>query len=137
MFAFGQARLGRDAELRTLADGGVVASLALAFDRRDKGAKVTDWVEGALWGKRAEALAPYLKKGGTLTVTLEDLHSTTYTNKEGVVVAKLVGRVVGIELGSSPAQDRPAAHPPAPRPPSPAPRPAASFSDDMDPDVPF
>lgn len=70
MNAYGLARLGRDAELRTTGNGDTVATLALAFTRRVKGEKLTQWVDGALWGKRAESLAPYLLKGGLVAVTL-------------------------------------------------------------------
>ena len=63
----GLARLGRDAEIRTTSQGDSVATLALAFSYGRKGSdgnRPTQWVDAALWGKRAEALAPYLTKGG-------------------------------------------------------------------------
>ena len=139
MKTFGLARIGRDAELRSTATGEQVANLALAFTYRNKGEKCTQWVEGSLWGKRAEALAPYLKKGGLISVTVDDVHIETYQgrDKEGV---KLVGRVSDVELaGGGDRQDAPpAARAPAPppRPAAPATRPASGF-EDMDDDVPF
>jgi len=57
---FGLARIGRDAEIRFTPGGEAVAGLSLAFTYRVKGEKCTQWVDGSLWGKRAEALAPYL-----------------------------------------------------------------------------
>ena len=136
MNAFGLARLGRDAELRTLPDGGAVARLSLAFTRRVKGEKVTDWVEGNLWGKRAEALTPHLLKGGLVSVTLEDLHINVFTKQDGTTSNSLTGRVVGIDLAGGGERQAPAprpAPPPAPRPPAP---PSAGF-EDMDSDIPF
>lgn len=123
MKAFGLARLGRDAEIRTTSGGDQVASLSLAFTRRVKGEKFTDWVDGALWGKRAEALAPYLKKGSLIVVTLEDLHIDTFRKSDGADGIKLSGRVIDVELAGG--NDRTAA--PAQRPiaPAPAPRQAA------------
>ena len=136
---FGLARLGRDAEVRTTGQGESVATLALAFSYGRKGGdgrRPTQWVDGALWGKRAEALAPYLTKGGLVSVLLEDVHIETYQGKNGEA-SKLVGRVVDVELAGG--GERTAAPAPAPRAaPRPAPAPAAgSGFDDMTDDVPF
>lgn len=136
MNGYGLARLGRDAELRSTSNGDSVATLALAFTRRVKGEKLTQWVDGALWGKRAESLAPYLTKGTLVSVSLEDVHIETFQGKSGEG-HKLAARVIDLELASS-KQDG-AAPAPAPRPaPRPAPAPSAgSGFDDMDSDVPF
>ena len=140
---FGLARLGRDAEIRTTSQGESVATLALAFSYGRKGSdgrRPTQWVDGALWGKRAEALAPYLTKGGLVSVLLEDVHIETYQGKNGEA-SKLVGRVVDVELAGG--GERAASPAPAPRAaPAPAPRPAPTPSvgsgfDDMTDDVPF
>ena len=136
---FGLARLGRDAEIRTTGQGESVATLALAFSYGRKGSdgnRPTQWVDAALWGKRAEALAPYLTKGGLVSVLLEDVHIETFDGKNGPG-HKLVARVVDVEL-ASPKQ---AGTDPAPRQ-SPAPRPATAPScghgfESMDDDVPF
>ena len=138
MKAFGLARLGRDAEIRTTSNGEQVATLALAFSYGRKGSdgkRPTQWVDGALWGKRAEALAPYLLKGGLVSVSLEDVHVETFEGKNGPG-HKLAARVVDVELAGG--GERTAAPAPAPRP---APRPPASASsgfDDMgDDEIPF
>ena len=137
MKAFGLARLGRDAEIRTISNGEQVATLALAFSYGRKGSdgkRPTQWVDAALWGKRAEALAPYLLKGGLVSVSLEDVHVETFEGKNGPG-HKLAARVVDVELAGG--GERTAAPAPAPRP---APRPPASASsgfDGMDDDVPF
>lgn len=144
---FGLARLGRDAELRQT-NGDPVAGLSLAFSfgrKGQDGRRPTQWVDGALWGKRAEALAPYLLKGGLVSVTLDDVHIETFRKGDGTDAVKLVGRVTEIELagGGTPAPapaaraPAPAARPaPAPRPPAPAHPPSSGF-DDMDDDIPF
>ena len=139
MKAFGLARLGRDAELRTTSQGESVATLALAFSYGRKGSdgnRPTQWVDAALWGKRAEALAPYLTKGGLVSVSLEDVHIETFDGKNGPG-HKLAARVVDVELaspkqaGSAPAPQRA----PAPRP-APAPSAGSGF-EEMDSDIPF
>ena len=138
MNAYGLARLGRDAELRTTGKGDTVATLALAFTRRVKGEKLTQWVDGALWGKRAESLAPYLLKGGLVAVTLEDVHIETFTSQKGDG-HKLAGRVIDVELaGGGERTAAPAPRQaPAPRP-APAAAPMGSGFEDMDDDsIPF
>lgn len=137
MNAYGLARLGRDAELRTTSNGDTVATLALAFTRRVKGEKLTQWVDGALWGKRAKSLAPYLLKGGLVAVTLEDVHIETFTSQKGDG-HKLAGRVIDVELaGGGERTAAPAPRQaPAPRP-APATAPMGSGFDDLDSDIPF
>lgn len=137
MNAYGLARLGRDAELRNTINGDTVATLALAFTRRVKGEKLTQWVDGALWGKRAESLAPYLLKGGLVAVTLEDVHIETFTSQKGDG-HKLAGRVIDVELaGGGERTAAPAPRQaPAPRP-APATAPMGSGFDDLDSDIPF
>jgi hypothetical protein len=67
MQLIGLARLGRDAEARTVGEN-VVANLGLAFDYYDpkstaQNKRSTTWVDAALWGKQATSLEQYLKKG--------------------------------------------------------------------------
>ena len=146
---FGLARIGKDAEIRKVG-GESVCNLSLAFSYYDKDAennRGTQWVDGSLWGKRAESLAQYLRKGGLVSVTLEDVRIKEYEGANGTG-HKLVGRVMSIDLAGSkdsgqqapapaPRQAAPAPRAPAPRPaPAPAPRPSTGF-DDMDDDVPF
>lgn len=138
MNAYGLARLGRDAEVRQVGDT-VVATLALAFTRRVKGEKLTQWVDGALWGKRAEALAPYLLKGGLVAVTLEDMHIETYTSAKGEG-HRLAARVIDVELagGGEPRTAAPSAAPRAAPAPRPAPAPSGGHGfENMDDDIPF
>lgn len=159
MKGFALARLGRDAEIRYTHGGEPVASLSLAISygrKGEDGKRPTQWVEGSLWGKRAEALAPYLTKGGLVVVTMEDVHTETYQGRNGEAT-KLVGRVTDIELAGggerqqaapsqAPAQAtarqapaRPAAQNNGYRASNARPAPAAPASgfDDMTEDVPF
>ena len=64
-------RLGRDAELRRTQSGDAVCSFTVAVDQRDGRDKSTNWWRVSLWGKRGEALAPYLLKGASVTVVGE------------------------------------------------------------------
>ncbi|RXJ70759.1 single-stranded DNA-binding protein, partial [Veronia nyctiphanis] len=56
-------RLGADAVLRTTPGGQRVASLSLAYSIGYGENKQTQWIDGSLWGNRAEKLVPHLTKG--------------------------------------------------------------------------
>lgn len=143
MQLIGLARLGRDAEARTVGEN-VVANLSLAFDYYDpkstaQNKRSTTWIDAALWGKQATSLEQYLTKGSQVCVTVDDLHLETYQGKNGEGT-KLVGRVTSIRLAGG-RQEGPAASPaPAPRQaPAAAPRaaPRAPAPDIDDGDIPF
>lgn len=145
MQMIGLARLGRDAELRTTQSGEKVASLSLAFNwgmKGQDGNRPTQWVDGSLWGKRAEVLVDYLVKGQAVVVTIDDPHIEEFQGRNGPGV-KLAGRISQIELagksdnaGGQQRQAAPAAAPRQAAAPAPAPRPAPAMAD-MEDDVPF
>jgi len=133
---YGLAKIGRDAELRRTAGGEAVCSLSLAFNygrKGEDGKQPTQWVEGALWGKRAESLAQYMVKGQGVMVTLQDVHIEQFTKSDQTTGVKLIGRVAEIAF-AGPAPQRQEAPPP---PPKPKPAPTGSGFDDMDDDIPF
>lgn len=137
----GMMRLGRDAELRNAQGGEPVTNLSLAYNYGkpdNSGKRQTVWIDGSLWGKRAEALTPYLLKGTAHCFTLDELHIETFQGRNGEG-HKLVARVLDVELGARPegAAPAPRAPAPAPRAPAPAPRQASTGFDDMDDDIPF
>lgn len=152
----GLFRLGRDTELRYAQDTAVI-NLALAFDYGRKGQdgnRPTQWVEASLWGRQAEALAPYLLKGKQVVATIEDPHLEVYQTNNGERT-KLTGRVLVIELagggqqqnqqqGQQTRQRQPhpqdqAARQPAPRQQQSRPQqqPAQQDYDSFDDDIPF
>ena len=143
---FDVARIGRDAELRyTPGDNSqAIINLALACDygRKVDGKRPTQWVDATLWGKQAEALAPYLLKGQQVLVTVDDVHIEEYQS-QGATRSKLVGRISNIKLvGSAPQQanQNQAARTPAPRQqpaPQPTGQPAPDYDSFDDQDIPF
>lgn len=155
MKLIGLCRLGRDAEIRYAGDGTPVASLVGAWNygRKDgEGKQPSQWGEFALWGERAEKLAPYLLKGQQVYLIAGDAHVETFEKRDGGQGVKLTGRVESLEFGerpkdadgAAPAQRqasapaaRPAARPTARPSAAPAPKPAPSGFDDMDDDIPF
>jgi single-strand DNA-binding protein len=152
MKSSGLFRIGRDAEVRFLASGVAVCNVALAYNygkKGDDGNRPTQWIEAAIFDKRAETLGPMLLKGAQHVFHLSDLHIETYEGKNGTGT-KLVGRVDDVELtdrrdapqqAQRPAQQqRPAQT--AQRQQAPAARTAPPRSnsggfEDMDDDIPF
>jgi len=150
----GLFRLGRDAELRYTPEGNAVANLALAFNYGKKGAdgnRPTQWVDAALFGKRAESLVDYLVKGVAIVATLQDPNIRTYEKKDGTLGYTLSGSILDLEFAgggqqqqrSEPRQqpqqqERQAAAPrQAPqRQAAPQGQPAGNLAD-MDDDIPF
>lgn len=152
---FGLARIGQDAVLRRTPNGDAVLNVSLAFNygrKGDDGKRPTQWVDGSMWGNRAEALAPYLLKGQAVAVTLEETHIETYQRSDGSPGSKLVGRIAQIDLaggkpesGGERAQQQERAAGPAQRNAyadsksgkAPAPLSAATAFDDTPDDCPF
>ena len=141
--AFGMARIGRDAEIRSTPSGDSVIQLSLAFNIFVKKEKTTQWIEAAIWGARAESLQPYLLKGKAVSVVLENLHEEKFTKGDGTPSSKLVARIAEIDLapsGEGQQSTRAPAAAPAPRPAQQRPAPQKSAPtgfDDMDDDIPF
>lgn len=75
-------RVTRDIEAKTLTSGSKVCNFALAVDRRTKDGKTTDFIDCAAWGKTAEVLETYIKKGNRLAV-MGSLQTRTYQDKDG------------------------------------------------------
>ena len=64
--------VGKDAELRSLQSGETVLNFSVAVDNgKDKNGTKRDptWFDCAVWGKRAESLERYIKKGTKLTLS--------------------------------------------------------------------
>lgn len=80
--------LGADPDLRSTKSGKPVASLSIATSEQwldDKGEKQerTEWHRVTVFGKQAEAVARYKKKGDELYVS-GSMHYREYVDKDGV-----------------------------------------------------
>lgn len=62
-------KIGADAITRQTQGGDSVCSFSVAVDQREGKERSTNWFRVSQWGKRGEALAPYLLKGASVTVT--------------------------------------------------------------------
>jgi single-strand DNA-binding protein len=76
--------LGQDAELRfNQGSGDAVLSFSVASNEKtSKGEKTTTWVRCNIWGKRAEALAQYLRKGAYV-VAVGTMSQREYEPRDG------------------------------------------------------
>ena len=128
--------LGKDIEIRRTPNGDAVGSFSVGDSQGQD--KPTIWWRCQLWGKRAEALAPFLLKGQPVTVSGE-VTEREYTDKDNQQRKAQEVRVNNVKLQGSKQGSAPA---PAPRQPqraaAPAPRQGGSSGfDDMDDSIPF
>lgn len=76
-------RLTRDPELRFVpSTGKAVANFTLAVNRVYSKDKEADFFRVVVWGKQAENVANYLKKGSQCAVT-GSIQNNNYTDKDG------------------------------------------------------
>lgn len=140
-------RIGRDAELRytTGQNPTPVVALTLACDygRKVEGKKPTQWVEAVIFGKQAEALAPYLLKGQMMHFTIDDVHIEEFKRADGTPGNKLTGKVIVIKF-AGPAPQAQTQQTQQSRPQQQAPRPQQNQQgkqgpdfDSFDDDIPF
>ena len=155
--------LGRDPEIRYLPSGEPVANITIATSSKYKGktgemVEETEWHRVTFFGKLAEIVGQYLKKGRSVYVEGR-IKTRKYTDKDGVekyatdIIANEMQMLGGREGAGEPSGDdgysgggysRPQAPAPRQQAPAPAPqrqapaqaRPASNF-DDMDDDIPF
>jgi single-strand DNA-binding protein len=151
--------LGRDPEIRYMPSGDAIANIAVAtsYKSKDKNTgeqkELTEWHRISFFGRLAEIVGQYLKKGSSVYVEGR-LQTRKYTDKDGIeryatdIIAEnmqMLGGRQGMGGGDSYSADDSYDAPPsrpAPRqaPPAPAarpqPKPAPNFSD-MDDDIPF
>jgi single-strand DNA-binding protein len=92
-------RVGADAELRTTQSGEKVLSFRVANDIGFGERKTTQWVDCSMWGKRAESISNYVKKGDKVVVSGE-LKLEEFQRRDGTPGSKLSVRVSEMDLGS-------------------------------------
>lgn len=161
--------LGRDPEVRYMPSGDAIANIAVATSYKSKDRntgeqkELTEWHRISFFGRLAEIVAQYLKKGSSVYVEGR-LQTRKYTDKDGIeryatdVIAENMQMLGGRQgmggdgggMGGGtggggmdddysapqqPRQQAPRQAPPAPAA-RPQPKPAPNFSD-MDDDIPF
>ena len=137
--------LGKDPEVRYLPSGEAVANFSIATTEKWKDKNTgepreeTEWHRISVFGRLAEIVGEYLKKG-SLVFVQGKLKTRKYTDGQGIERYSTEIRAEAMKMlggrdsnqGSAPAQRQaPAANP------RPAPARAPSGFDDMDDDIPF
>lgn len=89
--------LGRDCETRHTPKGDAVTSFSVAVNSGYGDKAITSWLNCNLWGKQAESLAPYLKKGTKVAISGE-FTLRPYTAKDGVEKTSADVRVNSLTL---------------------------------------
>ena len=123
-------RIGRDPELRYTPGGDAVLALAVVSNYGKKGQdgnRPSQWVDAALFGKRAESLHPYLAKGNQVYLVINDLHIESFQKKDGTTASSLRGIIGDIELVGFVARSEAVSKQ----------KQASSASNDFDNDIPF
>lgn len=92
-------RCGADAELRKTQNGESVLSFRVANDIGFGDKRTSQWIDCSYWGKRAEAVANYVKKGDKIVVSGE-LKLEEFTRRDGTSGSKLSVRVNELDLAS-------------------------------------
>ena len=124
--------LGKDAETRYLQSGDPVVSFSVGVKSGYGDKATTTWARCSMFGKRAEAVAPYLKKGQLVGVVGE-VNLREYDDKQGQKRSSLDVRVNDLTLlGKREGNDQP-----APQRQAQKPQQAAPAGDWDDSDVPF
>lgn len=100
-----KVRIGQDAELKYTKSGTAVARFSGATNKKLKGGEEqTSWFEFEMWGSGAEAVAQYLTKGKSVTVTCE-AKQDRWEDQEGAKRSKIVFVVRELDFNSPPRSD--------------------------------
>lgn len=76
-------RLGQDPEIKYFESGSVKARFSIAVDRTfSKENKITDWFNIEVWGRQAEFVGEWVKKGSLVSVTGQ-MEVSRYTDQAG------------------------------------------------------
>ena len=92
-------RVGADAELRTTQSGEKVLSFRMCNTVGFGDRKADQWVDCQYWGKRAEAISSYVRKGDKITVSGE-LKLEEFQRRDGTPGSKLAVRVNDVDLAA-------------------------------------
>lgn len=139
--------MGRDPEVKYMPSGDAIANIAVAtsYKKKDKNTgeqtEVTEWHRISFFGKLAEIVGQYLKKGSSVYVEGR-LQTRKYTDKDGVekyateIVAESMQMLGGKQQDGGQAAPAQRHAPQQGGAPAPQGKPAPNFSD-MDDDIPF
>lgn len=106
--AFG--RMTKDVEIRYSQNGTAVGGFSIAIGRKQNGEDVTDFFNCTAFGKTAENIDKFFKKGNRILV-YGTLQNDTYTNKEGKKVTTTKISVESFDFVDSKSESKPDSKP--------------------------
>ncbi len=97
-------RIGRDAELRVLPNGTNVLNFPAVYDVGFGDKKKAQWIDCAMFGKRAESLSQHFTKGKQIVIYADDLQLEEYPKNDGTTGAKLKCKIVEFDFAGGDKQ---------------------------------
>lgn len=91
-------RLGQDPTIKYFESGSVVGEFSLAVDGWNGEQKVTHWIPCKAWGKTAQIIADFVRKGSQVAVSGEIRQESWQDRNSGDTRSKLVVNVSRIDL---------------------------------------
>jgi len=114
MNIIGLVTLGRDSELKHTNTGTAILEINGAYNVGYGQNKETQWIRGALFGKKAESLQQYLVKGTKIEIVGNDLKVNTYQENDGTTGVSLECKIQDVDFaggGQSQGQQNQTAQP--------------------------
>ena len=129
-------RLGKDAEVKNLSNGGVVTAFSVATDAGYGQNKQTIWFDCGMFGEDGTKIATYLTKGKQVMITgefSEREHNGKFYKKLKVTSLSFISSGRSNDNGDNGGNSYEAPAPSAPKPPAPAPQ----RQEEREEDLPF
>lgn len=94
IFAIITGYVGRDPAFKYTQNGSAVADFSIAVTKKRGDNETTRWYRVTVWGKTAELVNQYVRKGDLVQVMADDISASAYTNKqdEQVATVEVTGR---------------------------------------------
>lgn len=99
-------RIGRGAELRVLPNGTQVLNFPAVYDVGYGDNKKGQWIECAMFGKRAESLAQHFTKGKQIVIYADDVQVETYNKNDGTQGVKLKCKLIEFDFAGGQQQQQ-------------------------------
>lgn len=99
-FVILSGRIGQDIEVKQTQNGKSYARFSIAVNTGYGDNKRTSWLPCTVWGKSADAMARWCKKGTLVNINAEAIQNS-YTNRDGNKVNSIEFTVRAWEFGGS------------------------------------
>lgn len=108
-FVILSGRIGQDIEVKQTQNGKSYARFSIAVNTGYGDNKRTSWLPCTVWGKSAEAMAKWCKKGTLVNINAEAIQNS-YTNRDGNKVNSIEFTVRTWEFGGSKSDNQQTEH---------------------------